>query len=87
MKLIATETEVMTEHGFFVVKTGCGEALNICLNLRADERGYKKEIEGDGGFDLGTCGDANGKAIDKYGYEEVLSFLLKTARSSGIKTV
>ncbi len=82
------ETEIMTDYGFFVVETACGEFLNICLALRSDENGYKKEIKrSDSGFDDGICGYTNEKAINKYGRDEVLSFLLKSARKSGLRVV
>jgi hypothetical protein len=80
------DTEIMTEYGFFVVQTECGQSLNICLEQRADGNGYKKVIEGDGGYDWGGCGDANAEAIEKYGNDAVLEFILKAARKAGIKT-
>ena len=85
--LQAVETDVMTDYGFFVVKTECGKSLNICLEQRKDGEGFKKEIDGDGGFDGGTCGDANGEAIEQYGSSEVLEFMLREARKAGIKTI
>ena len=82
--LRATNSELFLDNGFLSVSTECGKNLQICLDRRKDGNGFKKEIEGDGGFWSGLCNDANGDAIDEYGSDEVLLFLLKTAKKEGV---
>ncbi len=82
----ATATEIMQDEGFFIVDTNYG-TLNICLEERQDGEGFKKAILDDGGFDTGMCEVANEKAMEAFGSDVVLQFLLKEARKAGIRTL
>ncbi len=61
--------------------------IQCCLRVDADGNIIEEINAKDCGFDWGSCGDANEKAVELYGKEECLAVLMYEARANGITVI
>ena len=86
LKIVNTDFDLDT--GFFWIEFENDKSLQCCLQLRKDEKGYKKSIKADdNGSSEGLSGDNNDWALDEENpnWVNINDLLHKEARKLGIK--
>lgn len=90
-KLTIAHTGYSIVDGFFWIKFDNGKTLQCCL-AKSKKSGFKRAVFKNGnGYNTGICADINAWAMDGKNQEEVsenlLQFLIKNARKSGLRII